>query len=81
MPTIRGALMKINAYFELLHPHSVDLSFENVTKFVNTPFVLKTKKEKMARTWGTKPMLILRGERSCFGFPYILSFLTITTAV
>ena len=61
MPTIRSPSMKVTAYLDLLHPHSVDFTFDNVTKFVNTPFVLKTKKEKMAKTWGDKPMLILRG--------------------
>ena len=61
MPTIKSASARATAFFDLLHPHSMDFSFDNIRRFINTPFVLKTKSAKMVATWGRKPMVILRG--------------------
>lgn len=62
MPGIRTQAAIVSDFFELLHPHSMDFQFANISKFINTPFVLKTKADKMMSNWGKKPMIILKGK-------------------
>lgn len=62
MPGIRSLLARGDFYFDLLHPPQVDFTFENIKKFINTPFVVRCKKAKMKKDWGFRPLLILRGQ-------------------
>ena len=64
MPQIRSTNAKMNIFFDLLHPHSVDFTYDNVKKFINTPFVVRTKPAKMVNTWGKKPMVVFRGNNN-----------------
>lgn len=62
MPDIRNPSI-VTEYFEIQYPHSVDLSFENVKKFINTPFVLKLRADKMNKTWvKARPLLEVKGK-------------------
>ena len=61
MPQIRNQNVIVDDFFDMLHPNMMDFTFENIKKFINTPFLLRSKQAKMSNSWGNKPMLVLKG--------------------
>ncbi|XP_052588952.1 guanylate cyclase soluble subunit beta-2-like [Peromyscus californicus insignis] len=51
----------IDEYFSLIHPQ-VTFSISSICKFINSQFVLKTRREMMPRAWKSQPTLKLRGQ-------------------
>ncbi|CAH1781642.1 unnamed protein product [Owenia fusiformis] len=62
MPEIRDTGASISTFFKQIYPHHMDFTFENIKKYINTPFHMETKHAKMNDKWGNKPMVILRGQ-------------------
>ncbi|KAL6091921.1 hypothetical protein STEG23_014323, partial [Scotinomys teguina] len=51
----------IDEYFSIIHPQ-VTFSISSICKFINSQFVLKTRREMMPRAWKSQPTLQLRGQ-------------------
>ena len=49
----------LNAFFKLVYPPQIELSFKNIQYFINSPFVLKAK--QATKTKGEGSPLILKG--------------------
>lgn len=61
MPNIRNRHATVTNYFTLRYPNCVDLSFENIKRFVQSPFVLEMKKDEMEKDWTEKPPIQIKG--------------------
>ncbi|KAH0511297.1 Guanylate cyclase soluble subunit beta-2 [Microtus ochrogaster] len=51
----------IDEYFSIIHPQ-VTFSISSICKFINSQFVLKTRREMMPKVWKSQPALKLRGQ-------------------
>ncbi|MEJ1280391.1 guanylate cyclase 1 soluble beta 2 [Cricetulus griseus] len=51
----------MNEYFSIVHPQ-VTFSISSICKFINSQFVLKTRREMMPKAWKSQPTLKLRGQ-------------------
>lgn len=51
----------IDEYFSIIHPQ-VTFSISSICKFINSQFVLKTRREMMPKAWKSQPALKLRGQ-------------------
>lgn len=63
MPLIRSSrTADVNLFFNLLYPRHTDFTYENVKKFIMCPFALEFKREKLAKEWKKRPLLVLKGQ-------------------
>lgn len=60
VPGLQTMDIRVDDYFSTVHPE-VTLTIPNVRKFINSQFVLRTKREMMPEAWKQRPMLELRG--------------------
>ncbi|KAM9319870.1 guanylate cyclase soluble subunit beta-2-like [Gastrophryne carolinensis] len=61
VPGIRTMDIRLDEYFTIVHPQ-VTFTISNIQIFINSQFVLKTKREMMPESWKKQPMLKLRGQ-------------------
>ncbi|XP_072264022.1 guanylate cyclase soluble subunit beta-2-like [Pyxicephalus adspersus] len=61
VPGLQTMDIRVDEYFSTVHPE-VTLTIPNVRKFINSQFVLRTKREMMPESWRQRPMLELRGQ-------------------
>uniref|UniRef100_A0A8C5LUR8 guanylate cyclase n=1 Tax=Leptobrachium leishanense TaxID=445787 RepID=A0A8C5LUR8_9ANUR len=60
VPGIQIMGIRLDEYFTIVHPQ-VTFTISNLITFINSQFVLKTKREMMPESWKFYPMLKLRG--------------------
>ncbi|XP_060247265.1 guanylate cyclase soluble subunit beta-2-like isoform X1 [Meriones unguiculatus] len=51
----------VDEYFSIVHPQ-VTFKISSICKFINSQFVLKTRREMMPKAWKNQPTLKLRGQ-------------------
>ena len=61
-PNIRTRQAYIPDFFFLRYPNCVDLTYENIERFVSCPFILEMRRENMDKEWVDKPALQLKGK-------------------
>ncbi|XP_069755199.1 guanylate cyclase soluble subunit beta-2-like [Narcine bancroftii] len=61
VPGLRTVDIQLDAYFSIVHPE-VTFKISTIQKFINSPFLLRTKQEMMPESWKHRPMLYLRGQ-------------------
>lgn len=62
MPLIRSArTADVNSFFQLIYPRHTDFTYENIKKFIMSPFAVEFKREKLAKEWKKRPLLVLKG--------------------
>ncbi|XP_051870402.1 guanylate cyclase soluble subunit beta-2-like [Pristis pectinata] len=66
VPGLQMEDIKINEYFTITHP-AVPFTISSIRKFINSQFVLKTRREMMPVSWKSQPMLKLRGQMLWMG--------------
>ncbi|KAM4702073.1 guanylate cyclase soluble subunit beta-2-like [Discoglossus pictus] len=60
VPGIQTMAIRLDEYFTIVHPQ-VTFTISNIQIFINSQFVLKTKREMMPESWKHQQMLKLRG--------------------
>ncbi|XP_023573023.1 guanylate cyclase soluble subunit beta-2 [Octodon degus] len=60
-PGIQTQKIQLDEYFTIIHPQ-VTFDISSICKFINSQFVLKTRKEMMPEAWKDWPTLKLRGQ-------------------
>uniref|UniRef100_A0A8C0ZRR3 guanylate cyclase n=1 Tax=Castor canadensis TaxID=51338 RepID=A0A8C0ZRR3_CASCN len=58
---VKQAGIQLDEYFSIIHPQ-VTFNISSICKFINSQFVLKTRKEMMPEAWKSQPTLKLRGQ-------------------
>ncbi|XP_069748544.1 guanylate cyclase soluble subunit beta-2 [Narcine bancroftii] len=66
VPGLQMKDIKVNKYFAITHP-AVPFTISSIRKFINSQFVLKTRREMMPMSWKSQPMLKLRGQMLWMG--------------
>ncbi|XP_067848718.1 guanylate cyclase soluble subunit beta-2-like isoform X2 [Heptranchias perlo] len=66
VPGLQTLGIRIDEYFTITHP-AVVFTISSIRKFINSQFVLKTRREMMPESWKTQPMLKLRGQMLWMG--------------
>ncbi|KAL4219763.1 hypothetical protein ACF0H5_020177 [Mactra antiquata] len=61
MPSIRNRHANLANYFTIRYPNCVDLRYENIQHFVQSPFVLEMKKTEMEKDWTDRPPVQIKG--------------------
>ncbi|XP_058885170.1 guanylate cyclase soluble subunit beta-2 [Acipenser ruthenus] len=61
VPGLQTFDIQLDEYFSIVHPE-VTFTIESIRKFINSQFVLKTRREMMPESWKNQPMLKLRGQ-------------------
>ncbi|XP_006874212.1 PREDICTED: guanylate cyclase soluble subunit beta-2-like [Chrysochloris asiatica] len=61
VPGLQTQKIRLDEYFSIVHPQ-VTFSILSICKFINSQFVLKTRREMMPEAWKMKPTLKLRGQ-------------------
>ena len=61
MPAIRSRHETLTNFFTLRYPSCVDLTYENIQRFVCCPFTLEFKKDKLDQKWKDRPALQIKG--------------------
>uniref|UniRef100_A0A0G2K4T2 guanylate cyclase n=5 Tax=Rattus norvegicus TaxID=10116 RepID=A0A0G2K4T2_RAT len=61
VPGILTQKFALDEYFSIIHPQ-VTFNISSICKFINSQFVLKTRKEMMPKARKSQPMLKLRGQ-------------------
>ncbi|KAM6178192.1 guanylate cyclase soluble subunit beta-2-like [Rhynchocyon petersi] len=61
VPGLQTQKVRLDEYFSIVHPQ-VTFSIFSICKFINSQFVLKTRREMMPEAWKRKPTLKLRGQ-------------------
>ncbi|XP_060690196.1 guanylate cyclase soluble subunit beta-2-like isoform X2 [Hemiscyllium ocellatum] len=61
VPGLQTMDIRLDEYFNIVHPE-VTFKISSVRKFINSLFVLRTKREMMPESWKHRPMLELRGQ-------------------
>ncbi|XP_051874564.1 guanylate cyclase soluble subunit beta-2-like [Pristis pectinata] len=61
VPGLQTMDIQLDAYFTIVHPE-VTFKISSIQKFINSPFLLRTKREMMPESWKHRPMLELRGQ-------------------
>ncbi|XP_006879665.1 PREDICTED: guanylate cyclase soluble subunit beta-2-like [Elephantulus edwardii] len=61
VPGLQRQQARLDEYFSIIHPQ-VTFNIFSICKFINSQFVLKTRREMMPEAWKTKPALKLRGQ-------------------
>ncbi|XP_043926708.1 guanylate cyclase soluble subunit beta-2-like [Protopterus annectens] len=63
VPGLQTMNIHVDQYFDIIHPE-VTFTISSVRKFINSQFVLRTKRKMMPASWKKCPMLELRGQMS-----------------
>ncbi|XP_078266183.1 guanylate cyclase soluble subunit beta-2-like [Rhinoraja longicauda] len=61
VPGLQTMNIQLDAYFTIVHPE-VTFKISTIQKFINSLFLLRTKREMMPESWKHCPMLELRGQ-------------------
>nr|AAI37869.1 Gucy1b2 protein [Mus musculus] len=61
VPGILTQKFGLDEYFSIVHPQ-VTFNISSICKFINSQFVLKTRREMMPEAWKSQPTLKLRGQ-------------------
>nr|XP_015219629.1 PREDICTED: guanylate cyclase soluble subunit beta-2-like [Lepisosteus oculatus] len=61
VPGLQTMDIQLNEYFSIIHPQ-VTFTIDSIKKFINSQFVLKTRREMMPESSKNQPMLKLRGQ-------------------
>ncbi|XP_028614609.1 guanylate cyclase soluble subunit beta-2 [Grammomys surdaster] len=61
VPGILTQKFGLDEYFSIIHPQ-VTFNISSICKFINSQFVLKTRREMMPEAWKSQPTLKLRGQ-------------------
>lgn len=60
VPGLQTTSIHLDLYFSIVHPE-VTFTISSIRKFINSHFVLQTRRDMMPETWRDRPMLQLRG--------------------
>jgi hypothetical protein len=63
VPGILTQKFGLDEYFSIVHPQ-VTFNISSICKFINSQFILKTRREMMPEAWKSQPTLKLRGKSS-----------------
>ncbi|XP_042342886.1 guanylate cyclase soluble subunit beta-2-like [Plectropomus leopardus] len=61
VPGLKTMNVHLNLYFSIVHPE-VTFTISSIRKFINSHFVLQTRRDMMPEAWKNRPMLQLRGQ-------------------
>uniref|UniRef100_F7FK82 guanylate cyclase n=1 Tax=Monodelphis domestica TaxID=13616 RepID=F7FK82_MONDO len=61
VPGLQTRDIRVDEYFTIIHPQ-VTFNIVSISKFINSQFVLKTRREMMPEVWKNQPILKLRGQ-------------------
>uniref|UniRef100_A0A2K5DMW3 guanylate cyclase n=1 Tax=Aotus nancymaae TaxID=37293 RepID=A0A2K5DMW3_AOTNA len=61
VPGLQTQKIQLNEYFSIIHPQ-ITFNIFSIRKFINSQFVLKTRREMMPAAWQSQPTLKLRGQ-------------------
>ncbi|XP_071467846.1 guanylate cyclase soluble subunit beta-2-like [Marmota flaviventris] len=61
VPGLQTQKIRLDEYFSIVHPQ-VTFNISSICKFINSQFVLKTRRERMPEAWKDQPTLKLRGQ-------------------
>ncbi|MGH0190651.1 UNVERIFIED_CONTAM: hypothetical protein FKN15_049211 [Acipenser sinensis] len=61
VPGLQTVSIRLDQYFTIIHPE-VTFTIPSARKFINSQFVLRTRRNMMPESWKSRPMLELRGE-------------------
>ncbi|MGH0146957.1 UNVERIFIED_CONTAM: hypothetical protein FKN15_051253 [Acipenser sinensis] len=61
VPGLQTVSIRLDQYFTIIHPE-VTFTIPSVRKFINSQFILRTKRNMMPESWKSRPMLELRGQ-------------------
>uniref|UniRef100_A0A8D2CLK4 guanylate cyclase n=1 Tax=Sciurus vulgaris TaxID=55149 RepID=A0A8D2CLK4_SCIVU len=61
VPGLQTQKIRLDEYFSIVHPQ-VTFNISSICKFINSQFVLKTRREMMPEAWKDQPTLKLRGQ-------------------
>ncbi|KAM6180397.1 LOW QUALITY PROTEIN: guanylate cyclase soluble subunit beta-2-like [Erethizon dorsatum] len=61
VPGLQTQKIQLDEYFSIIHPQ-VTFNISSICKFINSQFVLRTRKEMMPEAWKNQPTLKLRGQ-------------------
>ncbi|KAG9348306.1 hypothetical protein JZ751_002041, partial [Albula glossodonta] len=61
VPGLQTMRIRLDQYFSILHPE-VPFAISSIRMFINSHFVLRTRRDMMPETWRDRPMLELRGQ-------------------
>ena len=61
MPSIRNRSAEMKDFFRMKYPRFTEMTFENLKKFIMTPFILELRKERMSKDWTKRPPLLIKG--------------------
>ncbi|XP_055988690.1 guanylate cyclase soluble subunit beta-2-like [Sorex fumeus] len=61
VPGLQTQKIRLDEYFSIVHPQ-VTFNILSICKFINSQFVLKTRREMMPEAWRNQPTLKLRGQ-------------------
>ncbi|XP_037655867.1 guanylate cyclase soluble subunit beta-2-like [Choloepus didactylus] len=61
VPGLQTRKIRVDEYFCIIHPQ-VPFNIFSICKFINSQFVLKTRREVMPEAWKNQPTLKLRGQ-------------------
>uniref|UniRef100_UPI003AAEB369 guanylate cyclase soluble subunit beta-2-like n=1 Tax=Centroberyx gerrardi TaxID=166262 RepID=UPI003AAEB369 len=61
VPGLQTMSIHLDQYFSIVHPE-VTFTISSIRKFINSHFVLQTRRDMMPEAWRDRPMLQLRGQ-------------------
>uniref|UniRef100_A0A667Y2N9 guanylate cyclase n=1 Tax=Myripristis murdjan TaxID=586833 RepID=A0A667Y2N9_9TELE len=61
VPGLQTVNIHVDQYFSIMHPE-VPFTISSIRTFINSHFVLQTRRDMMPRAWRDRPMLQLRGQ-------------------
>ncbi|XP_045422956.1 guanylate cyclase soluble subunit beta-2-like [Lemur catta] len=61
VPGLQTQKIRLDEYFSIIHPQ-ITFDIFSICKFINSQFVLKTRREMMPEAWKSQPTLKLRGQ-------------------
>uniref|UniRef100_A0A2K6GRA9 guanylate cyclase n=1 Tax=Propithecus coquereli TaxID=379532 RepID=A0A2K6GRA9_PROCO len=61
VPGLQTQKIRLDEYFSIIHPQ-VTFDIFSICKFINSQFVLKTRREMLPEAWKSQPTLKLRGQ-------------------
>ncbi|XP_036933391.1 guanylate cyclase soluble subunit beta-2-like isoform X2 [Acanthopagrus latus] len=61
VPGLQTMSIHLDLYFSIVHPE-VTFTISSIRKFINSHFVLQTRRDMMPEAWKGRPMLQLRGQ-------------------
>ncbi|XP_035536352.1 guanylate cyclase soluble subunit beta-2-like [Morone saxatilis] len=61
VPGLQMMSIHLDLYFSIVHPE-VTFTISSIRKFINSHFVLQTRRDMMPEVWKDRPMLQLRGQ-------------------